>query len=83
MYTWGFINRAVAEAADGMPTQALYALLAFISALCVNPPEAGAVGGQGWRMPTMAFGPRGEGMVSVLVVADEKVLLITQVAWLA
>lgn len=81
MYTWGFINRAVADAADGMPAQGLYALLAFISALCVNPPETGA-GGEGWRMPTMTFGPRGEGMVSVLVVADEKALLITQVAWL-
>ena len=83
MYTWGFINADVRAAADGLPQEAVLALLGFMPAVCLNLPdgEPGA-GLGGWRMPTMAFGARNEGMVSFLVVEDEKELLITQIAWL-
>lgn len=84
MYTWGFVNADLRAVAEDLPPEGLHALLAFVSATCLNPPEVAApdAGKDGWPMPTLAFGPRGEGMVCILVVEEDHELLITQIAWL-
>jgi hypothetical protein len=64
---------------EGLPAEAGVALQAFMAAVVFDP-WSFAPAGSG-NMPTVEFGPGGQGLVTFLIRDDEREVLITQVLW--
>lgn len=79
MYSWDYMGDEQRQTADELPVDALVALQEFMTAASLNP-RGIAPDGSG-NMPTVWFGD-GRGMVSYLILDDDRMLYVTQVLWL-
>jgi hypothetical protein len=79
VYSWEYMGEEQRRAADELPADAAVALQEFMTAASLNPWGI-APDGSG-NMPTVWFG-NGRGMVSYLIMDEDRMLYITQVLWL-
>jgi hypothetical protein len=64
-----------------LPTEALTALAELMAAVSLDPwGVAGRSRGEA-NMPDVVFGPGGEGLVSYLILDDERRVWVTEVQW--
>lgn len=83
VYAWDFMHDEVRLKAAGLPREAGLAFLEFMAAAELNPWGVNLRPGETrtLNMPNVPFGPGGRGMVSYLIVESDRLLLITDVAW--
>ena len=78
MYTVKYLGDAVEEVPD-LPLAGMNALAGLLAAMQLVPwnfadPAAG-------NMPTVTFGPNGEGLATILIWDDDLTLNVTKVQW--
>jgi hypothetical protein len=75
-------EESVAALLDGLPTEALLALQELMAAVELDPwGVAGRDPDRDGNMPNVAFGPRGQGQVSLLILDGPRQVWVTQVQW--
>lgn len=81
MYTVGYMQERVREQVDALPIAGALAYMEFLAAVELSPwGLAGRSPGDA-NMPTVAFGPGGEGQVSYVILEDERQVWVTDVTW--
>lgn len=76
-----FINDEVRDAAGSLPIAAVFALMEFMAAVALDPWGVAGLDRGSPNMPNLVFGPHGEGIVSCLIMDDERQVWITKVQW--
>ena len=79
VYTWEYISERERKAVGDLPVEAGLALQDFLTAASLNP-WGFAPDGAG-NMPTAWFGGR-RGLVTFLIMDEDRMLYVTQVTWL-
>ncbi|MBS2966460.1 hypothetical protein KGA66_25690 [Actinocrinis puniceicyclus] len=83
MFVWDYITPQVAEQAVSTPADAAVAFMAFMDAVIFDPWEFGRTAGQAVdrakNLRTTGFGPAG--LVTFLILEEERLLLVVQVQW--
>lgn len=84
VYAWDFMIDEVRTRAATMPIEGARAFLEVMAAAELNPWELGLAPDEKrtGNMPTVHFGPRGEGMVTYLIYEPDRQLLVTDVTWI-
>jgi hypothetical protein len=83
VYSWDFMHGGVRLKAAGLPREAGLAFLEFMAAAELNPWGVNLRPGETrtLNMPNVPFGA--SGMVSYLIVESDRLLLVTDVTWVA
>lgn len=81
VYRWGYISDEVRDAAGSLPIEGVLALMEFMTAAELDPWGVAGIDPGPVNMPTVAFGPGGEGHVTILILDGPQQVWITQVQW--
>lgn len=81
MYEWKFINDEARDAAGDLPTAAAVALMEFMAAMSLDPWGVAGIDRDAPNMPNLVFGPGAAGLVSCLILEDQRQIWVTKVQW--